>query len=48
MKSAAERLLAQCPWKEFKAENGKVNIFVDISASMKNMKPQSFSYQSYK
>jgi len=24
MKSPAERLLAQCPWKEFKAENGKV------------------------
>ena len=23
MKSSTERLLANCPWKEFKAENGK-------------------------
>ena len=28
MKSSTEKMLAQCPWKEFKAENGKVSFML--------------------
>ena len=38
LKSSIEMLLAQCPWKEFKAENGKVFLRVQLLAVNKKCK----------